>query len=641
MSQLAPVLFTRRYSDLVEIGLSRLPSLSPDWTDHNAHDPGISLIELLAWVAEAEIYALARSRRDERLAYAALMGFVPNGARPAQGLIWPDHDSPDAPEAMFTSAIVIERDQVIHTVRADQPSFRPLQRILWLAARVVALTTRLPDGSMVDHSGANRRGSPAFQPFGAADGRGVVLAMTLEATGAAPLFWREPADDARLVIGVRAAGGQSKAAPAAANSAGSPLEVTLVTPSQRVPLRIVEDTTGGFLRTGFCSLDVSAIRDPSTSAILEFRLPRGFDRAPGILRIEPNVIPITQSEAASEIHVLSGAPNQGFDLEYPGLEFEPGAESVKIEVEAVGGFEEWKRCDRLSDQGPQDRVFQLDPVAARISFGNGINGTIPPSAAQIRASYSVSQGMAGNTAANRKWLVFHSMPASGVNPDPIAGGEDPSGWLEQRRQARQSIAQVHPLVSVADIEAAALALPDLEVGRAWLVPARIGDVSTETIRLVAMQSRLAGAEPRSVPETARWLEAVRRALVPRMSLGARLAVVAPRYVDFTIRARIVPEPRLDVGQVKRSVVRELTRRLALVGSAAGQPLRAFGLAVTRRDLVAWLQALPDVRHVADLQVMLAGGKAVETVKVPRTGLPHIDLGSSEIDIALPAEGATR
>ena len=84
MSRLAPNLFDRRFADLVEQGRSRLPSLAPDWTDHNAHDPGIMLMELLAWVAEAQIYSLARARRDERGAYAALMGRNSRGARPAQ-----------------------------------------------------------------------------------------------------------------------------------------------------------------------------------------------------------------------------------------------------------------------------------------------------------------------------------------------------------------------------------------------------------------------------------------------------------------------------------------------------------------------------------------------------------------------------
>src|SRR6476646_4715804 len=98
MIQLAPDLFKgRRYDDLVQLGRSRLPRLAPAWTDHNVHDPGITLIELLAWVAEAQVYSLSRSRRDERIAYAALMGVLPNGARPAKGLIWPDHNDPNAP----------------------------------------------------------------------------------------------------------------------------------------------------------------------------------------------------------------------------------------------------------------------------------------------------------------------------------------------------------------------------------------------------------------------------------------------------------------------------------------------------------------------------------------------------------------
>ena len=89
MSRLAPNMFDRRYADLVELGRSVLPSSAPAWTDYNAHDPGITLIELLAWVAEAQIYSLSKSRRDERRSYARLMGVTPHGTRPASGLIWP------------------------------------------------------------------------------------------------------------------------------------------------------------------------------------------------------------------------------------------------------------------------------------------------------------------------------------------------------------------------------------------------------------------------------------------------------------------------------------------------------------------------------------------------------------------------
>ena len=66
MKALAPNLFQRRFQDFVEMGRARLPSLAPEWTDHNAHDPGITLMELLAWVAEAQLYSLSRMLRDER-----------------------------------------------------------------------------------------------------------------------------------------------------------------------------------------------------------------------------------------------------------------------------------------------------------------------------------------------------------------------------------------------------------------------------------------------------------------------------------------------------------------------------------------------------------------------------------------------
>ena len=50
------------FDQLVELGRSQIPTLAADWTDHNIHDPGIMLMELLAWVTEAQIYSVSRSR---------------------------------------------------------------------------------------------------------------------------------------------------------------------------------------------------------------------------------------------------------------------------------------------------------------------------------------------------------------------------------------------------------------------------------------------------------------------------------------------------------------------------------------------------------------------------------------------------
>src|ERR1044072_1716947 len=125
MSPLAPNLFERRFQDLMEIGRAKLPSLAPEWTDHNAHDPGITLLELLAWTAEAQLYSLSRLRRDERVAYAAMLGLTAAGTQGATGLIWPDKLDTNSPSTSFAKTVVIDEEAVINVVEAAVPTFRP------------------------------------------------------------------------------------------------------------------------------------------------------------------------------------------------------------------------------------------------------------------------------------------------------------------------------------------------------------------------------------------------------------------------------------------------------------------------------------------------------------------------------------
>ena len=55
-----PNLDNRTYADLVDEARALIPSLYPDWTNHNPSDPGITLVELLAWLTEMVIYRVDR-----------------------------------------------------------------------------------------------------------------------------------------------------------------------------------------------------------------------------------------------------------------------------------------------------------------------------------------------------------------------------------------------------------------------------------------------------------------------------------------------------------------------------------------------------------------------------------------------------
>ena len=54
------VLDDRRFQDLVSEARMRITRSCPEWTEHNVSDPGVTLIELFAWMTEMVIYRLNR-----------------------------------------------------------------------------------------------------------------------------------------------------------------------------------------------------------------------------------------------------------------------------------------------------------------------------------------------------------------------------------------------------------------------------------------------------------------------------------------------------------------------------------------------------------------------------------------------------
>ena len=82
-----PDLDTRDWADLVQEGQALIPRYAPSWTDHNVHDPGITLIELFAWLVEQDIYRVNRIPDRHRLKFLTLIGFAPQGPRPARTML--------------------------------------------------------------------------------------------------------------------------------------------------------------------------------------------------------------------------------------------------------------------------------------------------------------------------------------------------------------------------------------------------------------------------------------------------------------------------------------------------------------------------------------------------------------------------
>jgi hypothetical protein len=69
-------------------------------------------------------------------------------------------------------------------------------------------------------------------------------------------------------------------------------------------------------------------------------------------------------------------------------------DAAKVEVTVNNYY--WVRVANLLDAGPDDRAFSLDPQTGAITFGDGVNGTLPPVGSTIVVSYCYGAGSAGS-----------------------------------------------------------------------------------------------------------------------------------------------------------------------------------------------------------------------------------------------------
>ena len=77
----------RTFDDIKEEALKLIPRYCPEWTNHNASDPGITLIELFSWMTEMTLYRLNKVPQKNYLAMFELMGLSLSTPQSARALI--------------------------------------------------------------------------------------------------------------------------------------------------------------------------------------------------------------------------------------------------------------------------------------------------------------------------------------------------------------------------------------------------------------------------------------------------------------------------------------------------------------------------------------------------------------------------
>jgi predicted phage baseplate assembly protein len=162
-----PDLDDRRWADLVDEGRALIPVYGPEWTDHNAHDPGITLMELFAWIAEMDIYQLNRIPDLHKRKFLQLVGVSPRPPQPSRGVVAFALDGlPELPLPASVELTGVDPGAIV-------TAFRTRRAVTIQPGRLQAVLSET-NGLFVDLTDAMQRGEP-LPVFGTEPGSGATL----------------------------------------------------------------------------------------------------------------------------------------------------------------------------------------------------------------------------------------------------------------------------------------------------------------------------------------------------------------------------------------------------------------------------------------------------------------------------------
>jgi hypothetical protein len=115
MSLTLPAVDSRNYQELLNEALARISVHNPEWTNFNRSDPGVTLIELFAFMTENLLYRSNQIPERNRIKFLSLLGVPLRPASPARGLVTFANER--GPLQTFTLNAGVE-------VRAGQVPFR-------------------------------------------------------------------------------------------------------------------------------------------------------------------------------------------------------------------------------------------------------------------------------------------------------------------------------------------------------------------------------------------------------------------------------------------------------------------------------------------------------------------------------------
>lgn len=666
----APNLDDLRFQkDLVDEARRRIIHYCPEWTDYNLSDPGITLIELFAWMTEMIVYRLNRVPEKNYIKFMELLGMQlqPAGSARAELTFRLSTPFPISPEDN-TLAIVPPGTEVAtrQTEEEEEVTFTTDERLI---IRPPVLTELRRAGEFhknylprlgieifyAFNEQAPRMGDTFYIGFREdEDISGHILQLTFECerTQAVGIKREDPPWVWECSIG---------------NDRWQEIQ-----PSARLNEK---DTTGGLNNPQgrlILYLPLAMRPDQVNGRSAYWIRCRLEQRRPeqGMYTESPRVVGLTAHSLGATTRAThavivqnemlgrsNGDPGQIFRLQNsPILALRPD-ETVQVEEYRDGElvFVPWQRVPDFSGSDRFDRHFTLDTATGEVRFGPAIRqsdgtvrqyGRIPQAGHAIRYSrYRYGGGVAGNVPADKIQVLKSAIPYIDQvsNMQRAAGGRDQENLEELKMRAQRELRAQLRAVTPEDYEDLALKasrsvarvkcnVPQKSSGR--LAP---GVVEILIVPAVADSLRAGDLSKLDIDEP--LAQTVSNHLDSYRLLTTTLHIKTPNYLGIKVEAEIVCSEFSQPDLVRARVVDTLrnfinplpvfddpARRDELMDTNwKGWP---FGRNLYVAEIFSLIQRVAGVKHVLDVklhrrQVIPASETPLEAEDAAETRQPRL------------------
>ena len=530
----APILDDRSYQQLRDELVRRIPVYAPEWTDHNASDPGITLIELFAFLGENLLYRFNQIPDATKLAFLRMLRLPLRPAAAARALITLARTDTAATPVLVPIGTQVAAGSVPFQTLTEVSAW-PLE--ITAIGKIVTQAPQTQDAQEFANAAIDARG-------GIQDGEQAAYYINQTvpgdptAAGAMPVDFQTaagPVDfqksvDGRIWIAVR------KTKSTDVNQLGAALLGIGFIPDPEVPsidevdacpglapadngseliweastgaldsngkptyltLKLEGDTTLSLAQQG--TLQVRLPKDITTLGVYALTDPdlQGTDAFPPqiedaqlaadvlfwlrVSRRDPArplgkvlFIGINATEVVQSIKAqpeFLGTGNAQADQTFT-LVHKPVLQgTARIQVEEPGGWTDWQAVDGFEASTEDSRQYVLDLEAGTVRFGNGVRGRAPQIGERIRAlEYGYGGGMAGNVGAKAISKVSDIGTVKASNPLPATGGAESESIADALERVPGEFRRHDRAVTQSDFQELALATPGANVGRADCIP---------------------------------------------------------------------------------------------------------------------------------------------------------------------------